>query len=76
MEVLTNQELSAIKGGKWVLIDGEWFGLTLILIQIINTSFMLGTMCSKTIGIPRKYQEVLSIRINGNFIRRLCVFYF
>ena len=25
MEVLTNQELSAIKGGgKWVLIDGEW----------------------------------------------------
>jgi bacteriocin-like protein len=38
MEVLTNQELSAIKGGKWVLIDGEWFGLTLILIQIINAS--------------------------------------
>ena len=24
MEVLTNQELSAIKGGEWVLIDGEW----------------------------------------------------
>ena len=24
MEVLTNQELSAIKGGKWVLSDGEW----------------------------------------------------
>ena len=24
MEVLTNQELSAIKVGKWVLIDGEW----------------------------------------------------
>ena len=24
MEVLTNQELTAIKGGKWVLVDGEW----------------------------------------------------
>ena len=24
MEVLTNQELSAIKGGEWVLVDGEW----------------------------------------------------
>lgn len=24
MELLTNQELSAIKGGEWVLIDGEW----------------------------------------------------
>jgi len=24
MEVLTNQELSTIKGGDWVLIDGEW----------------------------------------------------
>lgn len=24
MEVLTNQELSAIKGGIWVLIDDEW----------------------------------------------------
>ena len=24
MEVLTNQELSAVKGGIWVLMDGEW----------------------------------------------------
>ena len=24
MELLTNQELSAIKGGEWVFIDGEW----------------------------------------------------
>lgn len=24
MEVLTNQEMSVIKGGDWIYVDGEW----------------------------------------------------
>ena len=27
MEILTNQELSTLKGGKWVMINGKWVWL-------------------------------------------------